>query len=457
MPTAGSRRPVAALAALVVVLAGCGGAVPFGGEPSTPAPAADPPPRGEAPHRSLSLDPVRASHRAALANRTNGTVTVRTQLVGGPGGIYGHLGSLSRSRIAERRTAYSLETGSQRRQRYGTDGSLVDDQFYPNASEGYTRFSIDGERYYGPATAHRTPSDLGAAADILRLLRFDGPTPVVWRDGPAYRYRASGLSAVRERYRANLSEGESDAWTNVTATVYVRPDGLVVHARSLVRTGTLEPDIRWNVTYTELGETTVTEPAWADDARSRLDRVSSVTTFERANESRGVAATVTGGWSNLTRTSYDFVPANGSLVEDHPIQFDRPDYVPDSGPVARHTVGRAVTVGVPADRRSATVTLQYDDTAVATDERYVAVAMVDADGIGIGVLAPNRTRVDARNDTVTAPLPPPSAFEGAALRSHRGTYVALDARALLEERVVVHVPGRSDETSLRLGANTTER
>lgn len=442
------------VAALAVVLAGCGGAVPLGDDP-TATPAVDPPPREDAPYRTLTAETVRATHHAALANRTNGTVVVRSPLVGGPGGLYGHLSGLSRSQIEERRTTYSLATGSQRRRLYAADGSLTDDQFYPNASGGYARFTDDDEAFYEPATAYRNASALGAVVETFELLRFDGPAPTVWRGAPAYRYRASGLSSVREPYRENLSEGESAAWTNVTVTVYTRPDGLVVHARSLVRTGALRPDLRWNVTYTDLGETTVARPEWADDARQRLDRVSSVTTFERANETLGARATVTGGWSNVTETSYEFVPANGSLVDRDVVRFDRASYVPDEGAVARHAVGRAVEIGVPADRRSATVTLRYDDAAVETDERYVAVAALDADGVGVGLLAPNRTRVDPRADTVTAPVPPPETFGGEPLRYHRLTYVAVDARAVVEDGALVHVPGRPANTTVRLGANTT--
>jgi hypothetical protein len=442
------------VAVVAVVLAGCGGAVSLGDDGGT-TPTADPPPRDAAPYRTLDPETVRAAHHAALVNRTNGTVVVRSPTVGGPGGLYGHLGRLSGSRVVERRTAYSLATGEQRRRLRAGDGSLVDDQFYANASRGYTRFRADGTSYYERATAYRNASELGAVADALRLLRFEGPTPTVWRGAPAYRYRASGPSAVRERDREHPSEAANGSVRNLTATVYVRPDGLVVHARTLVRTGGLRPDVRWNVTYTDLGETTVTRPPWADSARTRLERVSSVTTFERADRSLGVRATVTGGWENVTGTSYDFVPANGSLVDRSPIRLDRPGYVPDDGPVARSVVGPAAEVGVPVDRRSATVTLDYDGGAVATDERHVAVAAFGGDGVGVALLAPNRTSVDRRNDTVTAPLPPPEAFGGEDLRYHRRTYVAVDGRALATAPVAVYVPGRANGTTTRGGANAT--
>jgi hypothetical protein len=198
-------------------------------------------------------------------------------------------------------------------------------------------------------------------------------------------------------------------------------------------TGWSLPNTRARRSYSGLGTTDVLEPDWASEAVRRLNRVSSVITVNESSEELGVVVSVTGNFSDLSDTSYGWVPSTGRLLKKSVAGFGTSDKPNDNAVILEHVAGRSRKVDIITSRGSAEINLTYNESRV-TSETAVGIAALGGGypELGSVVLPPNRTRVDGSTDTVSAPVPVPksqnpgeyqtSVFFPVDLGSLRGPY-----------------------------------
>lgn len=273
-------RPLAVLAAvLLVALAGCSGVLPGTGDAEEEAYTTS----GE----ELNGTTLRSDHVDQL--EAAGSFTTGTTVV---------LESANRTAELERTTAVDLEgdralqTDTIETSGAGMSGTFGSDT-YTAGDETYTRLRAgtgnDTSVQYQHASAPYddvgvTPVNTTAAmnaelAENAAATVNWTQTGVVERNGTTVtRYEATGQENFTEfRDRTDLGPGETDLSeldaeiSEIEATMFVDRDG-VVRQFDVRFAGTAQgQDVTMSVTVTttDVGETTVQEPGWLDEARNR--------------------------------------------------------------------------------------------------------------------------------------------------------------------------------------------
>ncbi|WP_143052206.1 DUF7537 family lipoprotein [Halobacterium jilantaiense] len=252
--------PVLLAVAALVALAGCGGVLP-GGD-ATPSRDADLEP-AESPYDTpLEDSDLLADHEAALRDAETVTVVRNTTITGtGPGAGFESLAT-ARVSLADGRV-YLVERPAPVTQTY----RYANDTVFSRSAGGtsYSRAEND--------TAGRTAVEW-TRAPLERLLPLASFTHrgVTERDGErVHVYRATDPAAVNT---STVTPGDLTGveLTDVNVTLRVRESGAVGRLRFAytVEEGDQRREVATSVTFSDLGETDASPPAWVADLRDRF-------------------------------------------------------------------------------------------------------------------------------------------------------------------------------------------
>lgn len=250
-------RAAAVCVVTILLLAGCGGAA----DPTrtaTPAPVPDAEGTASLPpgvgNDSVDASALAEAHRRAVQNRSYTLVVIERRRAGGPelGARYvGHRRVVrvdGAGRAVEERAALAS--------RATFSSTVVELVAYVAGDRRFVRAETGNGTVHrvAPATRGRYPS-LGAAL-VERYLSVENAS-IVAGAGDAVRIRGSGPTAVNGSY--------------YTVEARVGPDGFVRELRANFRDA--EGTARWvTVRYRHVGDTTVAEPDWVEDAAANATR-----------------------------------------------------------------------------------------------------------------------------------------------------------------------------------------
>ncbi|UHH24533.1 DUF7537 family lipoprotein [Halobacterium noricense] len=248
------RKQIAAVAvAALLVFAGCsaGG----GGGTTAPGTADGAAPVYESP---LNGTTVAENHEAVV--REAGSFTLTTTSTQSQG---------DQSLTREGSTALDLASGAYFSNR--TVGSQNVQQFGYGNDTAFQRVTAGNQTQYTVPQQSPNASRLtsGQLASFVGLFEFSHTGTESVDGTTVHVYEANGVDAVNESAPgfANL---DTENITNVSANVHITDDGLVKRfGYSIsVDTGSGEASVSVGQRYVDVGSTTVSEPAWLDEARA---------------------------------------------------------------------------------------------------------------------------------------------------------------------------------------------
>lgn len=280
-----THRALVVAITLLLVTAGCLGSTPSSdgtttvtpdGEDSVEETTTTPTPFVE--NAPVDAERIAEAHAAALRDAQSFTrvVTVESQGANGTGNVSSSVG-LESSLPA--RTAVDLDRG---RIRASADVGFVTTSEYVSFDAGktYRRMNAGNESQTTYVVTNVSERSLTAASADELLGNVEQRT----RDRIATanftvagveEHRGARVTRLVARGVSNHSFPETNATSveNATTVVLVGPDGLVhrVAERRTVEFLGATTEYTMVVEYTELGETTVEEPDWLDDARNQSE------------------------------------------------------------------------------------------------------------------------------------------------------------------------------------------
>jgi len=254
------RFPALLAVAALVALAGCGGALP-GGD-AAPNPDADLERADPLYDTPLEGSDLLAGHEAALRDAETVTVVRNTTITGtGPGAGFESM-TTARVSLADGRV-YVVERPAPVTQTY----RYANDTAFSRSASGNSCSRVEND------TEGRTAVEW-TRAPLERFLPLASFTHrgVAERDGErVHVYRATDTAAVNV---STVTPGDSTGveLTAVNVTLRVRESGAVSHLQFAytVEDGDKRREVTASVTFSDLGETNVSPPAWVADLRERL-------------------------------------------------------------------------------------------------------------------------------------------------------------------------------------------
>lgn len=262
--------------ALLAVVAGCGSITGPDGPATTvtPAPVATPTPDASGIQLAPGLTSAGIEDPGALIERHRRVLTQQSfrwnqELMESPPDLRAGHRTISRSRwvIYQNASAYHTYRSAVNPDRANDEPSIRDFEMYVRGGDTYLKWRYTGEenRTYERFDTRSSPQYLAVPAIAFqRFLAFDSQTVRRIDAGNRTHYRVRGTQSSLTGI-----EGAED----IEATAVIRTDGLIRSLEvSYVRSaGAQTIRVSYTSTYSDIGTTTVTDPAWLSAARASLE------------------------------------------------------------------------------------------------------------------------------------------------------------------------------------------